>query len=192
MNQDIASQWTSFPVLRTAAVLLVLFTATACDYPWWSSDHIKVTATFRPDGSCSFAVDGVTLSDDRYRQSDRFESGSGFTTTESDGYSISCEFPGAMIPPLPTLSIIMATPKGRVPGPGNYEVSAEDGLATHIQTTAGVFFYEKYARSGLANGITGAQLMAFEGALVIDTVTPRPLVIGGHLSVVARRKALGI
>lgn len=178
--------------LRTAAMLFVLFAITACDYPWWSSDHIKITATFATDGSCSFSVDGVTLSDGRYKQRNELDWGSGITAKEFDGYWISCDFPGAMIPQLPTLSVLVVVPKGGVLSPGNYEVSEGNGMATHSQTTVGILDYEKYTRQGFANGITGAELIATEGTFVIDTATPRPIRVGGHLSVIARRTAIGI
>lgn len=177
---------------RITAVLFALFALTACDQPWWYLDKIKIEASFRPDGSCSFSVDGKTLSDSRYKQINELNRGSGITSENFDGYWIQCDFPGAMIPPLPTLMVLMVVPKGNVPSRGNYEVSEEDGMSTHVETTIGVLWYEKYSRQGFANGITGAQLMATKGTFVIDKVTQKSLLIDGHLSVIARRRALGL
>ncbi len=178
---------------RTTALLFALCALTACDQPWWYLDNIKITATFRPDGLCSFAVDGETLTDGRYRQENELDQGFGIVAEDLNGYWIRCESFVNQKPILPVLIVLTVVPKGNTPSRGNYDISADEGMSTHVETTVGVLYYEKYSHQGFTNGITGAQLMATEGTFVIDQVMPnRPFLIDGHLSAKARRRALGI
>ena len=177
-------------------VLLAALALVACDYPWWKFDNFKLEAQLRGDGSCSFSINGKLATDPQFQQQ-KVDSGGcvGCTSDQQDGYWISCSNEKPLH--APSLSILVVLPKGTIPQPGSYKISEVSGQAAYVTTTASVVAYKP---SNLANGITGTNLVAVDGYLVVDKVVEIKAAnkfetgnvsVVGHLGAKAQRRAAG-
>lgn len=174
----------------TIIAILASLVLTGCDYPWWKLDSIKVEAHFQNDGSCSFSVDGHLATNGHFRQQDVNAGGcAGCTSGQLDGYFISCHETTSI--DSPSLVIFLVLRKGAMPQPGRFGLTEGIGRLESVGTTMEVLGLKKYSTTSymkiITNGILGANLVAVDGALVIERVTEMKLaesLTTGGLSVV--------
>ncbi len=186
---------------------LTLFTLlNGCAYPHWKSDSFAITATYHSNNKCSFAVNGVMISDSQYRQSiSGPDSCVGCTEDGFDGYFVFCESDSIsslkMNDPYPPEFImhIVVTENSRL-DKGEYIVSEVKGIINNTSTTASLLRHPDYGHSSILNGFIGAKLVGVSGSLNLTEDFNYKKNIRGqnpnsgieaNLSIVAQRRMAG-
>ena len=160
--------------MRLIGLFILTLSIIGCSYPHWYFDSFKIHASFNEDGSCSFSVDGTTLSTDVYRQEILSPDHCvGCVAEHLTEYTVFCQKPYIKgdyeLPPVLIMSIVIS--KNENLENEMYQISEVGGRVNNATTIASILSHPEYNFGGWENGLTGANLVAVEGTLNLSKVS---------------------
>ncbi len=156
--------------LLIPALLLV----TSCDYPHWRFDDFELQARFEADGTCSFSVDGNSLSNPSYSQevANWRDDCAGCASDAVDAYRLVCRADltdeGAMS--LPVLYVTVSVPRDSQPHAKSFDISDDASAYREPGGEVSVLQVPGIRSAGFRTGLTGAHLTGRAGSVEVRTL----------------------